>query len=354
MGTRVHRFILVAALLASAVFPALAQPAPQARSTPARPTAKPSSPTSRARASKLISLADVATRLGLKVGAVQPGAKITLSDATRSIVFEGGSRETLINGLRVFLGNTVVVKNGVFSVTTLDYEVCLVPLLKPAATPRRPNRPKVIAIDAGHGGVDQGTENRRLQMKEKTYTLDVAHRLKAILEPQGYKVVLTRSTDVTMDKQKSVSVAKKAAADLFVSIHFNALPDDQKTRGTEVFTFAPQYQRSTNSWSPFESDDTEIEAAPGNHFDAWNSMLAHSIHRELLSKLKTFDRGKKIAHLGVLRGLECPGVLVESGFLSNDEEARRIGTAEHRQDIALALAAGIHSYAKQIDAMASK
>ena len=104
----------------------------------------------------------------------------------------------------------------------------------------------------------------------------------------------------------------------------------------------------------FEADDTESEVAPGNDFDAWNALLAHSIHRELLSGLKTLDRGKKIGHLGVLRGLKCPGVLVESGFLSNDEEAARIATPAYRQEIAVALAAGINGYANQVDALRAK
>ncbi|HTO04083.1 MAG TPA: N-acetylmuramoyl-L-alanine amidase, partial [Opitutus sp.] len=224
----------------------------------------------------------------------------------------------------------------------------------PSLAKGRPARPKVIAIDAGHGGIDHGTENRRLQFKEKTFTLDVATRLKTLLEQQDYTVVLTRTKDVTLDKPMRVVLANRAGADLFVSIHFNSLANDRVTRGTEVFTFAPQHQRSTNSWSPFEADDTEWEMAPGNEFDAWNSLLAHSIHRELLSGLKTFDRGKKIAHLGVLRGLKCPGVLVESGFLSNDEEAARIATPAYRQEIAVALAAGINAYADQIDALRAK
>jgi N-acetylmuramoyl-L-alanine amidase len=324
------------------------------RATPARPAAKSSARSvDRSIATKGLTVGEIATKLGLTINWTQPGYKLTLSDATRRLELEADSREVRINGLRVFLGTSVARRGGELHVSTIDYNACLVPLLKPSLAQRRPNRPKVIAIDAGHGGVDQGTENRRLEYKEKTFTLDVAQRLKALLEKDGYKVVLTRTKDVTVDKPMRVILANRANADVFVSIHFNSLQHDNKTRGTEVFTFAPQFQRSTNSWSPLEPDDTEREPSPGNHFDAWNSLLAHSLHRELLSGLKTFDRGKKIAHLGVLRGLDCPGVLVESGFLSNDEEARKIATPAYRQQIALALAAGIEDYADQIDALSS-
>jgi N-acetylmuramoyl-L-alanine amidase len=144
-------------------------------------------------------------------------------------------------------------------------------------------------------------------------------------------------------------IANRASADLFLSVHFNSLPNDTKTRGTEIFTFAPQFQRSTNSWSPTERDDTEREAAPVNRYDDWSAAFAHALHRELLSDLKTFDRGKKIMHLGMLRALNCPGALVESGFLSNEDEARKISTAAYRQQIAQALAAGIADYARLLD-----
>jgi N-acetylmuramoyl-L-alanine amidase len=347
------RFILGSGLLFAGLCAALAaDTAP--RATPVRPLAKAvARPVEQAPAAKALTVNRIAANLGLKISPTQPANRVTLSDGTRRLELEADSREIRVNGLRVFLGNAVSRRGGELHVSAIDYHTCLVPLLKPSLAQRRPNRPKVIAIDAGHGGVDQGTENRRLGFKEKTFTLDVALRLKSVLEKADYTVVLTRAQDVTMDKPMRVVLANRAKADLFVSIHFNSLQHDTKTHGTEVFTFAPQFQRSTNSWSPLEPDDTERQSSPGNHFDAWNSLLAHALHRELLHGLKTYDRGKKIAHLGVLRGLDCPGVLVESGFLSNDEEARKIATPAYRQKIAVALAAGIEAYADQIDALSA-
>jgi N-acetylmuramoyl-L-alanine amidase len=353
LGPRVRRFILGSGLLFAGVFAALAADT-GSRTTPVRPLAKAvARPVNHAPAAKALTVNRIAANLGLKISPTQPANRVTLSDGTRRLELEADSREIRVNGLRVFLGNAVTRRGGELQVSAIDYHTCLVPLLKPSLAQRRPNRPKVIAIDAGHGGVDQGTENRRLGFKEKTFTLDVALRLKSVLEKSDYTVVLTRAQDVTMDKPMRVVLANRAKADLFVSIHFNSLQHDTKTHGTEVFTFAPQFQRSTNSWSPLEPDDTERQLSPGNHFDAWNSLLAHSLHRELLHGLKTYDRGKKIAHLGVLRGLDCPGVLVESGFLSNDEEARKIATPAYRQKIAVALAAGIEAYADQIDALSA-
>ena len=71
----------------------------------------------------------------------------------------------------------------------------------------------------------------------------------------------------------------------------------------------------------------------------------------LFRSLKTRDRGQKTSHLGVLRKLDCPGVLIESAFLSNPAEARKVATPEFRDQIAAAIVAGIESYAKGIKAL---
>jgi N-acetylmuramoyl-L-alanine amidase len=271
MFPRVYRFILGAALTFFAIGSAGAAESPR-RSAPARPATQSASSTPRAVASKTVPLSEVAKKLGLKITWGKPATRAALSDAANRLELQADSREARINGTRVFLGFPVTRHRGEFLVNSIDFETCLVPMLKPSLVPLRLARPKVIAIDAGHGGIDQGTENRRLEYKEKVFTLDVSLRLKALLEKRGYKVVLTRAKDVTLDKPMRVVLANRAGADLFVSIHFNSLSNDTATRGTEVFTFAPQHQRSTNSWSPLEPDDTEREASPGNKYDAWNSL----------------------------------------------------------------------------------
>lgn len=326
------------------------------RTAAAAPVATPARTPVASRSPKIeyMGIKEVASRLGLTTTWDAARRKAVLTDRIRRLELEVDSRETRINGLRVFLGHPATLRRGQLEVSRIDFDTCLVPLLKPALMQRTPPRPRVIAIDPGHGGVDQGTQNARLGLKEKEFTLDVSLRLKALLEQQGYSVVLTREADERVDLQSRAIIANRASADVFVSIHFNALPNDQKTRGTEVFTFAPALQRSTNAWSLGAADDTEHEAAPANRHDAANAMLAHALHRELLARLGTFDRGKKIGHLGALRGLNCPGVLVESGFLSNDEEARKIATPAYRQDIARALAAGIADYAALVATMQAK
>ena len=299
-----------------------------------------------------------AARLGLKPRQ-REGRKSVFGDQNSRLVIDEG-REIFIDGSRIFLGSPVVLRRGDLYVSKIDFERCLAPLLAPWIVSSPLLAPKTIAIDPGHGGVDHGMENPRLRMKEKTFTLDVALRMKKILETGGCKVVLTRKDDRALapdrptDWKKRTEIANRAKADLLISIHFNALENDTKTGGTEIYTFTPQFQRSTRSWSLGQGNDTEREAMPVNRYDAWSALLGHEIKRGLLDDLKTFDRGQKTMHSGVLRGLNCPGVLVESVFLSNDAEAKLVSTPEYRQRIAQAICDGIRAYGDKLDSLRAK
>lgn len=287
-----------------------------------------------------VSAGEVASRLRLKLTWISRGRRLVLTGPAVKAELENDTRDVTINGLRVFLGDPVVDASGELYVSRVDFERCLTPLLRPGhGEPAHPPL-KTIVLDPGHGGRDHGTS-----ALEKTYTLDVARRAKKLLEGAGFKVVLTRDSDVYLDLQERSAIANASRAGLFVSIHFNAIGNDRRTSGVEVFTFAPQFQRSTNAWSPGAGNDTEKDLAPVNRHDHWSVVLAQSLHRRFIHDLKAVDRGRKIAHWGVLRGLNCPGVLVECGFLTSTEEARKIATPQYRQRLAVALANGVREYA---------
>lgn len=313
-----------------------------------------------ARRSNLVSVVEMAATLGLKGAWVEPEKRFRLSNGNRRIDLEVKSREVSVNGLRVFLGEPVVMRGGRLCVSREDFEACLKPLLKPELVGHPPPRPRVIVLDPGHGGTDNGMQNVKLGLKEKVLALDVAERLKKLLEAAGYRVVLTRTSDRVFSTEKKIDlpmraqVANRAHADLFVSIHFNSLFPDTKTSGTEVYVFTRAGQRSDRAMGAGEGDDTEHGEAPVNRYDEWSALLADSLHREVIKGLKTFDRGQKTMHAAVLRGLECPGVLVESVFLSNDAEARRAATPWFRQQIAASMAEGIQDYANLLDSLRAK
>jgi N-acetylmuramoyl-L-alanine amidase len=300
---------------------------------------------------------DGASRLGFKTAWLEPGKRMEIGDPRSRAIFEAASRDTTINGLRVFLGSPVVVHRGQLYVSRIDFERCVTPLLRPGFGVVEPPRPRVIVIDPGHGGADTGASNPRIGLTEKRTTLDVALRLKKLLEPDGFRVVLTRSDDrlpapKVADLAMRADIANREHADLFVSIHFNVVERDaQTTRGVEVYTFAPARQHAAEWWSALRKTDSNLETTdqPVNRFDHWSTVLCGQLHRELLQTLKTDDRGKKIAHWGVLRPLKCPGVLVEPAVISNDAEARKLSTPAFRQLIATALAAGIRDYVALLD-----
>ena len=301
-----------------------------------------------------LSAVDAASHLGMRVSYTNHGAPgsrpgVILYNQEHHTILGSESRECLIDGLRVFLGDPVISRTGRLYISFNDYSRRLTPHVAPQLCSSVPRLPRVIVIDPGHGGTDTGMANPRLGLREKVLTLDVARRLKAILETAGYKVVLTRDSDQFVELKLRAELANMVGADLFVSIHFNAgPPGDSRIHGTEIMTFPLAGQRSDQSWND-RINDKEAYAAPVNRFDMWSEILAGCIHRDVLAALGTEDRGQKTKHLGALRGLNCPAVLVESAFLSSDIEGGRVAQPAYRHRIAQSLATGISSYVRVIE-----
>jgi N-acetylmuramoyl-L-alanine amidase len=285
-------------------------------------------------------------RYGLKSASwVKTGERMRFQGPNVRIELETDKRDVVFNGRRVLLGDPVVFYGSSLYISRIDAEKLFAPLLNPdgAYSPPVP-AVRVIAIDAGHGGQDTGTQNKALKVNEKTFTLDVALRLRALLKKAGYRVVMTRTDDRFIPLPDRAEIANKAGADLFISIHFNSVENAPAVLGTETFAMTPQYQRSTAT-SPSEKDPGARVGYPGNRNDPWNAVLGYCIQNHLLAKLGTEDRGFKRARFAVLRLVNAPAVLVESGYLSNAAEARKICTAAYRDDIAEGIAAGIKAYA---------
>ena len=331
-------------------------PAEGARAAPSRPSAAATAgpapapaaalPTKKIGSIEYVNVTDVAHRLSLKLTWIERGKKLRLTGASARAELERDTRDVEVNGLRVFLGDPIVDAGGTLYVSRIDFERALTPALRAGHGVKPMASLRTIVLDPGHGGKDNGTS-----VNEKTYALDVAKRAKKSLEKLGYRVVLTRETDTFLELPERAAVANANKAGLFVSIHFNALPNDRRTSGVEVFTFAPRFQHAAEWWSLLRRDDPHLERTdmPVNRFDHWNVVLAQAIHRRFVVDLKSFDRGRKLAHWGVLRGLNCPGVLVECGFLTSDVESRKIATTAHRQKLADAIVAGIRDYAGLVE-----
>lgn len=351
---------LLPACSAPAQPPATTPPTPPAavlpvRAAPTRPAPSILWAKKKLRNVDYVSARDLAKNYGLRAAWAKGGTVMTLSDARGvRFKFEGNQKDFYFDGLRVFLGAPAVLHRDSLWISQLDVIKIVAPLFRPAdhLAFLPAGAPRLIVIDPGHGGIDPGTQNLKLKLNEKTFTLDVALRLKKILELGGWRVLLIRDKDSELSKDKKTDLlmrsefANRLKADLFLSIHFNAAPDS--ISGVETYSLAPQFMHSAGD---DQGDEMTKVAFPGNRSDYANLLLGAQLHRAMITGLKTPDRGYKHARQAVLRMLDCPGVLVECGYLSNDAEARRIATPEFRQQIAEALADGVGDYAATLAAL---
>jgi N-acetylmuramoyl-L-alanine amidase len=315
--------------------------------------------TARLRQQDFVDLREVGTRLGWTPTWNVPGRKLTLTGGKgRAIVFEADQRDCYLDGIRIFLSERVTAHRDSLWISHEDLLKTIAPLLRPADQALRlPAPPRLIVLDAGHGGTDPGKSNARHKIHEKDMTLDVVLRLQKLLEAGGYRVLLTRKDDTRfannplIDLQRRAVFSNQAVADLFLSIHFNAVDpkDAARVRGSETYVLTPQGMLST---SDEKKDDLTDREFPGNRNDLPNVLLGYHLHRQLINDLKTSDRGYKRARFAVLRLVEAPAALIEAAYLSNDDEAERVGTPEFRQQIAESIARGVDSYAKQLAELA--
>lgn len=252
-------------------------------------------------------------------------------------------RMLYINQLPIYLGFPTVESKGQLFIATADYKQVLQPILTPQAFKERPGIRRIV-VDAGHGGKDSGARNDAYGLLEKNLTLDVARRLKALLERAGFEVVMTRDSDVYIPLAQRPKVANRAKADLFVSLHFNAAGSTSAS-GFESYALTPQHQASSKYPRPTSRD---AKRYPGNDQDPWNALITYHLERALVQGLGGPDRGMKRARWSVLKDLECPGVLTELGFVSHVETAKKLCTPVFRQKLAQSLYEGIVAYRKRL------
>jgi len=298
-----------------------------------------------------VDAADFGARFGLKFAWLEDDKRFQLKGTATKWEIRVDSRESIIDGQRVFLGDPVRLSKGRPYFSRIDVERLLTPIVQPGWGVTRVPALRTIVIDPGHGGKDTGKVNERLKVQEKDLALDTALRLKQRLEQDGYHVALTRDDDRAVELIERATIARQEQADLFLSIHYNSVENDvERVSGVEVYTMTPQHQLSADQ----KPDDQVDVYNDGNRYDHWNAVLGDLVHRQLLRELKVSDRGFKRGRLAVLRLAPCPAVLIESGYLSQDAEARKIVTPVYRQKIAEAIADGVRAYAGILDGLRKK
>ncbi len=219
-----------------------------------------------------------------------------------------------------------------------DFLLTIDPLIRANAMPK--HRLKLIMIDPGHGGKDNGGKFR---YREKDIVLRIANQLSNALRKKGFTVAITRTSDQFIELPQRSKLCRDIGADMFISIHCNATLNPE-IAGIETFCLAPFGTSSTNSTSGFVAEHRE----DGNRFDSNNMGLSYEIHQSLIARTKAFDRGIKRARFLVLKNAPCPAVLIECGFLSNKTEEMKLGSDWYQNLIAQAIADGVVNYSLDI------
>jgi N-acetylmuramoyl-L-alanine amidase len=180
----------------------------------------------------------------------------------------------------------------------------------PAAQTSRRSENVTVVIDAGHGGRDRGGIPGQ-RIAEKDMTLDVAQRLRNVLAASGYRVVMTRDSDVFVPLATRVAIANSYGNAIFVCIHFNAT-NRMGAGGIETYFYSR-------------------DSLP----------LASAVHYYVAGGAPSANRGVRRRGYYVLRKTSVPAVLVECGFLTNPTEGAYAQTASYRQKLAEEIAAGV-------------
>jgi N-acetylmuramoyl-L-alanine amidase len=221
----------------------------------------------------------------------------------------------------------------------------------------------VIVIDAGHGGQDAGAIGVN-GVKEKDINLAIALKLGKLIEEnmKDVKVVYTRKTDVFIDLYKRGKIANEKGGKLFISIHCNSTPKKPSdANGFEVYLLRPGRTKEAISIAEFENSVIKYEENPNRYekltdenfilvsmahssYMKYSERFAEYLHKEFSNHSTLSSRGVKQAGFYVLVGASMPSVLIESGFLSNTNDAKHLSTSKGQQKFAEYVFNGIKKY----------
>ncbi len=210
-----------------------------------------------------------------------------------------------------------------------------------------------VVIDPGHGGAQHGAVSES-GMAEKEISLDIALRLRRLLEGASFEVLMTRQTDEAVGLDKRADFANASSADLFVSIHLNWIPRSQELRALETYVLGPTDDPAVTKLAVRENRDSVyslseyrllLERIYMDTRQDESRRLAKAIQAELYGSVRRInplveDRGVKTAPFVVLVRTEM--------CLSNQEEVKLLTNDDYRENIAQALFRGIHSYADNL------
>ncbi|MGP6467245.1 N-acetylmuramoyl-L-alanine amidase AmiC [Pantoea agglomerans] len=232
------------------------------------------------------------------------------------------------------------------------------------------DRPIIIMIDPGHGGEDPGAHGK-YKTREKDIVLKIGRRLKALIDKESnMKAYMTRNEDVFIPLRVRVAKARKQRADLFVSIHADAFTS-RAARGSSVFALSTS--GATSAAARFlaqtqnESDLIGGVSKSGDRYldhTMFDMVQRQTIHDSLKFGKEVLHRMGRINHLhkrtvdqagfAVLKAPDIPSILLETAFISNVEEERKLRTTRYQHQVAEAILNGIKAYVESGAALAHR
>jgi N-acetylmuramoyl-L-alanine amidase len=257
----------------------------------------------------------------------------------RDLTAETDRRDITLHGIQHWLSAPIHSSQGKLWISATDVLKTLDPVLRQGRS-AKPLPVRTIVLDPGHGGNDRGASTRN--STEKLLTLDLAKRLQQQLAARGFRVSLTRTVDRFIPLESRPDIAADRKADLFVSLHFNAA--GPAADGIETFCVAPAGAVVTAATFRGWQAARDQSAERGNRADEQNAWLAHCVQKSLLRATGASDRGVRRARFVVIRDAPCPAILIESGFLTNAAEERKLLNPDYRDRLAKAITEGILTY----------
>ena len=237
---------------------------------------------------------------------------------------------------------------------------------KPAANAAtykpNPHRKKIVVLDPGHGGKDPGAIGRSYKTYEKNVTLSMGKELRKQLEAKGFKVYMTRSTDIFIPLRQRVAIARSYHADLFISLHADSTYN-RKAQGLSIYTLsetasdkeaAALAERENKAdiidGMDFSDNSPEINdvliSLSQNDSRNKSSKFAAYVVNEMRRIVKLVTNTHKFAGFAVLKAPDIPSVLVELGYLSNHTEEKALRDPSYRKKLAVAIAKAVEVYFK--------
>ena len=211
---------------------------------------------------------------------------------------------------------------------------------------------KTIVIDPGHGGKDPGGLGSG-DLQEKGIVLSISHKLREVLTAKGYTVLMTRETDHLIPLKKRTEFATQHKADLFLSIHANAA-ESSRANGIETYYLDVTStdkasekiaaRENVNSGYSIQELETLLEGLIRESKSEDSKRLARHVQNTLVQHTGAVDRGVKHARFVVLIGTKVPAILIETGFVSNPVERRKLATSAYQYKIATAIAEGVDKF----------